>query len=226
MDINDIIGSKVGRLYINRFIYRDNKRNNWYECMCDCGKIKKIRRSCLIKKNPTKSCGCLIVERRISKARHRMCDSAFYKRWASMKQRVNNTNTKCYDDYGGRGIKYDISWNKFLCFKDDMYETYSEHVRAYGEQNTTLDRIDVNGDYCKDNCRWATRHDQSRNTRRNIFITINGVKKTLQDWSIDNGIFPSTAYTRIFKFGWPMEDAVTKKSNGNWKTRISPYEKK
>ena len=68
--------------------------------------------------------------------------------------------------YGGRGISSD-SWKYFIDFYDDMYESYLEHVSQYGEKETTLERINNNDDYRKDNCRWATLSEQQSNTRRN-----------------------------------------------------------
>mgnify|MGYP001605568036 FL=1 len=80
-----------------------------------------------------------------------------------MKARCNNPKNHKYPIYGARGIK--CLWNKFEDFRDDMYESYLEHVKEFGK-NTSIDRIDVNGHYCKENCRWATAKEQSINVRR------------------------------------------------------------
>lgn len=79
-----------------------------------------------------------------------------YHSWNSMKNRCNNPNLKEYKNYGGRGITYDKKWEDFREFYKDMGERPS---------NTTLDRIDVDKNYCKENCRWATREEQQRNQR-------------------------------------------------------------
>ncbi len=89
-----------------------------------------------------------------------------YHSWNSMKNRCNNKNLKEYKNYGGRGIKYDSSWELFENFYKDMGER---------PKGTTLDRIDVDKDYCKENCRWATKEEQQRNQRthkrENVGIT-------------------------------------------------------
>src|SRR5262245_16735127 len=90
----------------------------------------------------------------------------FYRKWGGLKQRCDNKNEPSYKYYGGRGIRY--TWLTFKEFADDMYLGYLEHVEAYGERNTTIDRINVDSDYCKSNCRWATYQEQVLNRRGSI----------------------------------------------------------
>ena len=94
-------------------------------------------------------------------------DKRFYEIWCGMIKRTTNKNCASYKDYGGRGINSD-SYKFFIDFYDDMYESYVKHCKEYGENNTSLDRIDVNGNYEKDNLRWATIKVQNRNTRKQL----------------------------------------------------------
>lgn len=98
----------------------------------------------------------------ISKSRD---DYRFHHIWSDLKQRCNNPKCKRFKDYGDRGIKYCLEWNLYKNFKNDMWESYKKHCLLYGEKQTTLDRIDVNKGYFKENCRWATYQEQSVNTR-------------------------------------------------------------
>lgn len=99
--------------------------------------------------------------KQIEKCKH------FHDKWLSLRRRTTNPNCDRYEQYGGRGINSDC-WVFYIDFYDDMYESYKEHVKLYGESNTTLERIDVNGNYCKENCTWVTLPEQQSNTRRNI----------------------------------------------------------
>lgn len=100
----------------------------------------------------------------------------FYGKWANLRARTTIKSSSRYEQYGGRGISSD-KWKYFIDFYDDMYESYLNHVAIYGEKETTIERIDVNGDYCKENCKWATWKEQHGNTTRNkefIAISPNG----------------------------------------------------
>lgn len=101
--------------------------------------------------------------------------------------------------YGGRGIKICEKWMTFEGFFEDMGER---------EKGYTLERIDVNGNYCADNCRWATQSEQSRNRRVSIDVEINGLVKKLPEWCHDFKIPPNVALKRI-KRGWSEVDAIT-----------------
>src|SRR5690625_3742702 len=98
--------------------------------------------------------------------KHGMSYTKFYYVWGSMLQRCQNENNARYKDYGGRGITVCDRWHKFENFRDDMLKSYEEHSNIYGEEKTTIDRIDVDGNYEPSNCRWTTQTEQVRNQRR------------------------------------------------------------
>lgn len=142
------------------------KWNKWVytykeECLCDCWNIIYANKSDL-KKWRTKSCWCLFKDFHIIS-----WDSwtKFYNLWRWIKQRCNYKKNKEYNNYWWRWIK--ILWKDYWEFKQDMYDSYLKHVEEFWEKDTTIDRIDVNWDYCKENCRRATIHEQNNNKRTN-----------------------------------------------------------
>lgn len=95
----------------------------------------------------------------------------FYEKWQSMRSRTTNPKTEHYKDYGGRGINSD-EFKNFIDFYDTMYTSYLEAVNRYGVRNVSLERNDVNGNYCKDNCCWIHISDQHSNTRDTVYFEI------------------------------------------------------
>lgn len=139
---------------------------------------------------------------------HGMFGTRFYFCYFSMKQRCEDKNSTSYPRYGAKGIK--LLWPTFESFRDDMYESYSQHVKDFGERQTTIDRIDNNGDYCKENCRWATYLEQAQNKSNLHFLTFNGKTQTITKWAKEIGIRKELIAGRIAQ-GWPVENALSTK---------------
>lgn len=129
--------------------------------------------------------------------KHGMVNTKFYSRWRALKQRCSNPKHKAYEDYGARGIRNE--WDSFERFKEDMHDSYLAHIEEFGEDQTQLDRLDNNGNYNKENCRWATRAEQMRNRRNNHLITYNGETKCMTDWAKDLGISYTSLWKRLKK---------------------------
>lgn len=124
-----------------------------------------------------------------------------YYTWANMKKRCDNSNQPEFKNYGGRGITYDSNWSSFKNFKSDMSHGYSKEL--------TLDRIDNNGDYTKDNCRWVTRKVQCNNKRNNRMLTHKGETMNLTQWAKYLNIKKSTLSMRFYAFHWSVEKCLT-----------------
>ena len=172
--ISNLKNKIFGRLLVlnlNKIIRTGkNKQQRYYwKCKCSCGKITIVRKDSLLS-NRTQSCGCYQKEQvKKSKGRktHGMKYTKFYKTWQHLKERCNNPNNNDYKYYGGRGIKYNPKWNDFLKFKEDMYFKYLYAKKQLKIKKLSIERINVNGNYYKENCCFIELKDQSKN-RRNV----------------------------------------------------------
>lgn len=163
--LKDLTGERFGRLTVLKRAGTNSSRKPVWECLCDCGNSKNIVSQSLLN-GTTKSCGCLRKEQLSKRLRtHGMRKTRFYDIWYAMKRRCHDENSINYIYYGGRGIKVCDRWELFENFMDDMYESYIDHVREHGENQTTLDRVDPDGNYSPENTRWSTYTTQNRNTR-------------------------------------------------------------
>jgi len=195
------IGDKYNLLTIQKSIRtsvgKGNRKISSVVCKCDCGgetttTITKLR------KGHTTSCGCAFIK---AITKHQKTHTRAYTCWGGMKNRCLNSNDTRYKDYGGRGIKVCDSWLKFENFWRDMGDS---------PNGKSLDRIDVNGNYCKENCRWATPKQQQNNMRNNIVLPFNGITKTLSQWAEKSKLKHSTLNARLRR-GWTLERALTTK---------------
>lgn len=154
-------------------------------CKCSCG-TEKVVRATSVKTGNIKSCGCLPIDKSF---KHGMTGTNIHARWVAMRARCNNKGSSGYERYGGRGIKVCDRWNSFELFYQDMGLPPSpEH---------SIERIDNNGDYSPENCRWATRREQQGNTRFNKHVWLDGERVIVSEAARRLGITPASVRKRI-----------------------------
>ena len=196
------VGDKFGRWTVISYAGKTDygAKQWWCECECTPNKLHKVFATSLLT-GRSKSCGCYSREFKHNLySTHGMTKTRFYKLWGSAIRRCTDVKNKSYEKYGGRGITVCDRWmDSFENFRDDMYESYLEHVEKYGEKDTTLDRIDSNGNYCPENCRWATCKLQTRNRACNSYITYLGKTMCITEWAEYLGMSRNTIYHRKYK---------------------------
>ena len=201
------VGEKYGRLTIKEYAGKAKNGSTLVKCICDCGAEKTVRLYAL-KNGTIKSCGCLAKELLIKRNKtikyttHGQSKTRLYTIWCDIKQRCLNKNQEVFKHYGKRKIKICDEW------RNDFNSFYDWAIRNGYNDNLTIDRIDVNGNYKPSNCRWVTMKEQHRNTRKNVFVEINGAKKVLIDWCSDYKIKYTTVLSRIYS-GWEIVKAIT-----------------
>src|SRR3990167_1651263 len=138
---------------------------------------------------------------------HGMRKTRFYRIWTGIIARCNNKNCHAFSIYGGSGIK--CLWKSFKEFRDDMYESYLEHIKEFGEKETTIDRINNDGNYYKQNCRWANWKVQQRNRRSNHLLTFQEKTISIAEWAEKTNINRGTLWSRLFQSKWSIEKTLT-----------------
>lgn len=191
----DLIGKKFGRLTVIRECGNDKHGKSIWECICDCGNHIFPVGSNLVR-GKIKSCGCLRNEKSSKRFRkHGMRNTRLYKKWQGMIRRCNEKSNKSYKHYGYRGIKVCDEWsgsNGFENFAKWAFENGYDENAPTGMY--TIERKDVNGDYCPENCCWISLSDQSRNKTTTIRFSKD---KIAIDVARENHVKPSTMYGRL-----------------------------
>lgn len=190
----DLVGFRSGRLVALERAFKVAGGYKW-KCQCDCGNITYVLGTKL-KQHTTRSCGCLHIETgQTINLQHGDSKSRLYNVWASMKSRCYNPHNSRYSSYGGRGIKVCDEWLDYKNFMQWAIANGYDYTAEYGK--TTIDRIDVDGDYTPENCRFADLKTQANNTRRCVYIEHGGEVKTMSEWAITLGISESSFRERL-----------------------------
>lgn len=215
----DLTGQRFGRwTVINRapdhFTKSGNRITMW-NCICDCGNEKAVIANSL-RKGTTFSCGCYSAEQKGKRLAERNKKNAKYSGasrdrisavWRGILQRCYNESNECFYLYGGRGIKVCEEWRAdYMAFRKWSYENGYDETAPYGE--CTLDRIDANGDYCPENCRWTTAKQQANNRRSNHLVSGFGKIQNIRSWADELQMPYDKLYHRLSTRNWSVERVV------------------
>ena len=212
----DLRGQKFGRLTVIDYVGTVNRKALWL-CKCECGN-ETVLETGHIKSGHTRSCGCILHEirkerkallARYSKTvniKHNGCKERLYGVWARMTNRCENPNNSAYKWYGERGIKVCAEWHDYATFREWAVSTgYDPTAEIH---KCTIDRIDTNGDYCPENCKWSDAKEQSNNRRSNRLYTYNGKTQNIRQWADEYDISYKMLIQRLNR-NWTIERAIT-----------------
>lgn len=201
----DLTGQRFGRLTVLSRTLNKGKYTRWL-CRCDCGNEKEVLSYCL-KRGETTSCGCYHKEQAATQhTKHGGRYDALYGVWIAMRDRCYNPRNKDYPDYGSRGICVCAEWLD----KDTGYKSFREWATGHGyAKSLSIERINVNGNYEPENCRWATQKEQCNNKRNNHLISFGGKTQTMTQWADELGMNSRVLENRINRYHWDIEKALT-----------------
>lgn len=199
-EVKDLRNRKIGRLLVLEFVGVVKKHATW-RCVCDCGK-EHLATTGNLNRMKAPSCGCWSAELASARLKtHGETHSVEFRIWGGIKTRTTNPNDPGYENYGARGIVMSEDWlNSFETFLRDMGRRPSP--------KHSIDRIEVNGPYSKENCRWATGKEQARNRRSNRRIEYSGETLTVAEWNERLGFKRGVLGQRLLA-GWSEVDAIT-----------------
>ena len=204
----NLVGMKFGRLTVmDRESPKSKKTKGLWVCKCECGNVIKVNTSDL-KSGNTTSCGCKRKETlRQLRTKHGESNTRLYNVWSDMKKRCYNTKNVDYKNYGGRGITVCDEWMDFQNFYEWAIANGYDETAPRGQ--CTIDRIDVDGCYEPENCRWVDRYIQMNNKRNNRILTYNGESHTLAEWCEIVNIPYNCLKSRLNKLHWSVEKTLT-----------------
>lgn len=195
----DLTGQRFGRWVVLKRVPNRGKALMW-ECRCECGTVKIVHGTSL-KGGTSTNCGCVRLAG-IPRT-HGLTHHPLYRVWQRMKGCTGSPTHQDYHHYGGRGISMCDQW------KNDFYSFYTWSIEHGWEPGLEIDRLDVDGNYCPENCRFTDRSGQMRNTRRTRMLTYSGKTQSVLEWAEEIGIKPETLRCRLDQYGWSVEKALT-----------------
>lgn len=193
----DLTGQTFDRWTVVKLDTPSNPPTRWI-CRCECGAIGSVQSGDLRR---GRSRGCRACREYKGTTKHGKYRTPEYAVWAAMLHRCSCPTSQGYANYGGRGISVCERWHSF--------ETFFEDMGGRPSSKHSIDRIDNDGDYTAENCRWATQKTQRRNTRYNRLITFDGTTQCVAAWAAQLGIHKQTLLNRLNR-GWTIERAMTK----------------
>lgn len=192
----DLTGTRFGRWTALSLDETNTPLRDRWISRCDCGTIRSVHRTTL---RNVQSCGCFRSEKVAEQNRkHGHAGEPLHKTWVAMRRRCRGAGATSYQNYGGRGISVAVEWEDFLVFRDWA-------LSAGYQPGLSIERLDVNGNYCPQNCAWIPRSAQAVNTRRTIRAA-DGTPLILLARA--NDVLPSTMNRRV-RHGWSPEAAAT-----------------
>ena len=198
--VKDLNGKRFGRLVVIGLDCIDQKKRTHWICVCDCGNHLSVLSDSLVS-GRTQSCGCYHREKsaKIGKQIHTKHGLSYshklYGVWKNIRSRCNNPNNPSYGNYGDRGISISGEWDEF--------PNFLEWSLSHGyKDGLTIDRINNDGDYSPENCRWVDNTIQQRNRRRTVKLTFKGETRALSEWCEMFGLNMKTCYGRLHNYGW------------------------
>lgn len=202
----DLTGQRFGRLVVIGRAQINIWNKPAWTCRCDCGTMRTLR-GCALQSQNTRSCGCLKrdmagTQNLTHGETNQRTTTPEFRAWCNIRRRCYDRKTPSFKDYGGRGIVVCERWRT-------SYDAFLADMGRKPSPSHTLDRIDNNGPYSPENCRWTTRVIQANNTRRNRLLAHNGQVHSVKDWSQLTGLSLSCIWTRLAN-GWSIHDTLTR----------------
>jgi len=193
--MEDLTGKVFKRWTVLKFAGKNKHNADVWECKCKCGTVKNVVGYSL-RNGDSRSCGCYKLDNP-GHFIHGGRRERLYIIWKTMRRRCNAKTSAKYSNYGGRGFAIIDEWSNYSVFRDWAL------LNGYGD-NLTIERIDVNGNYSPENCKWITKSDQSKNKTNTIMFEINGVIKPFFEWCEIYGVPYQRAHLRFRRGQFPF----------------------